>query len=76
MIEIFPKIRIKVLKPEDIIGLKVQAYNNDPSRYHKDMADIQELAKLVRKKGITVVKGYFKMFDKEKDFKAIFGAKK
>jgi len=76
VIELFPKIKIKVLKPADIIGLKVQAYNNDPSRYHKDMADIQELAKHIGKKDISVVQGYFKMFDKEKDFKAIFGAKK
>jgi hypothetical protein len=76
VIDLFPKIKIKVLKPMDIIGLKVQAYNNDPSRYHKDMADIQELAKLVSKKDLVVVQNYFKMFSKEKDFEAIFGAKK
>ena len=76
VIELFPKIKIKVLKPSDIIGLKVQAYNNDPSRYHKDMADIQELSKLVEKKDLATVKDYFKMFGKDEDFIAIFGVEK
>ena len=34
---------IPVLQVEDIIGLKIQAYHNDPSREWKDLADIAEL---------------------------------
>jgi hypothetical protein len=37
---------IYVLKPEDIIGLKIQAYKNDPSRELQDKSDIQQLLKL------------------------------
>ncbi len=36
--------KIRVLKPEDIIGLKLQAIKNDPSRERIDMQDIRALA--------------------------------
>lgn len=36
--------RIKVLDPEDLIGLKVQAIANNPLRRAQDTADIQALA--------------------------------
>jgi hypothetical protein len=38
------EIKIKVLRPEDIIGLKLQAIKNDPSRKEGDMADIKALS--------------------------------
>jgi len=42
--EIFDgSIRIKVLLPEDLIGLKLQAIKNDPSRKERDLADIESL---------------------------------
>ena len=34
---------VPVVAPEGIIGLKIQAYKNDPSRKLRDLADIQEL---------------------------------
>jgi hypothetical protein len=34
---------IRVVRPEDIIGLKIQAYKNNPSRELQDKADIQFL---------------------------------
>ncbi len=37
------ELNIYILKPEDIIGLKIQAYKNDPSREFQDKADIQKL---------------------------------
>lgn len=36
-------LRIKVLKPEDIIGLKLQAMKNNPARIPSDMEDIKSL---------------------------------
>jgi hypothetical protein len=36
-------LKLKVVLPEDLIGLKVQAYFNVPSRKSKDLSDIQEL---------------------------------
>jgi hypothetical protein len=37
---------IPVVSAEGIIGLKIQAYKNDPSRLLKDRADIQDLLKI------------------------------
>ena len=61
--ELFLNLKVKILSPEDIIGLKVQAYNNDPHRYHKDMADIQELLKSERCKDLGLVEEYFRIFE-------------
>jgi hypothetical protein len=70
-IELYQGINVKVLIPEDIIGLKVQAYNNQPERYYKDMADIQELIKSDDCKNLDEVEEYFKIFDRHSDFKTI-----
>ncbi len=37
------EFKIKVLKPEDLIGLKLQAIKNDPSRKEQDAGDIRAL---------------------------------
>jgi len=37
---------VPVILPEDLIGLKVQAINNDPSRRPLDMTDIEALMKI------------------------------
>jgi hypothetical protein len=43
--EIFSgRFKIKVLQPEDLIGLKLQAIKNNPSRKESDLADIKALA--------------------------------
>ena len=54
-------IKVKILKAEDIIGLKVQAIANNPSRFHKDNADIEELLKTVKVDWETL-KTYFELF--------------
>ena len=41
--QVSPTMRIKVIGPEDLIGLKIQAYKNDVKREFKDKADIQLL---------------------------------
>ena len=37
-------LRVRTLRPEDIIGLKVQALANDPGRERRDLIDIELLA--------------------------------
>ncbi|MDZ4677447.1 MAG: nucleotidyl transferase AbiEii/AbiGii toxin family protein [Oligoflexia bacterium] len=37
------KLSTRVVMPEDIIGLKIQAYKNEPTRELQDKADIQAL---------------------------------
>jgi hypothetical protein len=55
---------IKVLKVEDLIGLKVQAIANDPSRKPIDLPDIESLMKTY---GSTIdwslIEEYFALFD-------------
>ena len=36
-------LRVRTLRPEDIIGLKVQALANDPQRERVDLVDIELL---------------------------------
>jgi predicted nucleotidyltransferase len=67
-IEILPDIRIKVLRPEDLIGLKVQAINNDPSRYFQDMSDIENMMRLEICKDMDKIKEYFELFDKVDEY--------
>jgi hypothetical protein len=41
--QVIPPLSIKCARAEDIIGLKIQAYVNDPKRELQDKADIQAL---------------------------------
>jgi len=66
--EIFDTIKIPVVSAEDIIGLKVQAFNNDPDRKETDLRDINLI--LEHKKEITeqvdwqLLTSYFEIFNK------------
>jgi len=59
--------RVKVLKAEDIIALKIQSINNNPARLAKDNSDIEELMKS-RKLDWEILKTYFELFGLEKRF--------
>ena len=58
----------KALIAEDIIGLKVQATSNDPSRRGQDMADIEQLLRQ-NQQGIDLagIREYFKIFNRENE---------
>ncbi len=54
---------VKVIQPEDLIGLKVQSSSNDPQRMPKDMADIEDLVrKFNRKLDWALIAEYFEIF--------------
>ncbi len=55
------ELNVYVLKPEDIIGLKIQAYKNDTTRELQDKADIQKLLELPDLE-IEIVKKYAELF--------------
>jgi hypothetical protein len=58
---------IPVLQAEDLIGLKVQASWSNPSRL-QDLIDIERLLGANRSTlDLDRVRGYFKLFDREKD---------
>jgi hypothetical protein len=53
---------IHYLKTEDLIGLKIQAYVNDPSRELQDKADIQFLMEAVENIDWEKLKSYADLF--------------
>ena len=55
------ELGVYVLRAEDIIGLKIQAYKNDTSRELQDKADIQKLLRLSNI-DFTLVKKYADLF--------------
>jgi len=61
---------IRVADASDLIGLKVQAYSNDPTRGRQDLADVE---KLLRNAKIDLgrVREYFRLFDREGDLDAL-----
>ncbi|MDZ7696495.1 MAG: nucleotidyltransferase [Deltaproteobacteria bacterium] len=60
-------LQVNTVRPEDLIGLKVQAIANDPeSRYMIDKPDILRLLKLHHDKmDMTLVREYFRLFEME-----------
>ncbi len=70
-------LKIKIVKPEDLIGLKLQAIKNDPSRKQTDMMDIESLISLHGKNfDWSLIEIYFKLFNMEKEYKKIKGKMK
>ena len=63
--EIFKgRLRIRVLRPEDLIGLKIQAMANNESRRARDLADIEMLMGKYRSElDWDLIKTYFDMFE-------------
>lgn len=53
----------KVIQLEDIIGLKIQAYKNDPSREFQDKADILSIMKQNEDLDFKKIKEYADLFD-------------
>jgi len=63
------KFKVKVLRAEDQIGLKVQASSNNPKRLHKDMSDIRMiLENNYSKLDLNLVREYFSLFSRRKEF--------
>ena len=66
------RFTIKVVRIEDLIGLKLQASANDSKRLRQDMADIEQLIRDNHSKlDMRLVKEYFQLFDREQDLQDI-----
>ncbi len=64
-------LNIKSLLPEDIIGLKIQAFSNDKSREFQDKADIQFLIENYKDLDWKKIKGYADLFNKWSEIEEI-----
>lgn len=59
---------VKVLQPEDLIGLKVQSSSNDPKRASQDKADIENLlVRHAKTMNWALVQDYFRLFNREQE---------
>ena len=56
-------LSLPVVLPEDLIGLKIQAYAGNPKRRFKDLADIQELASNCQNLDWDKIKAYADHFN-------------
>ena len=66
------KSKVKFIRAEDQIGLKVQSSKNDPERYHQDMADIERLIEYNYKLlDMSIIREYFKIFNREEELDEI-----
>lgn len=62
-------LSIRVLNPEDIIGLKLQALVNDASRKNREYADIEAIVGHYRETlDWDLIKDYFSLFGQEEQF--------
>jgi len=70
------KQKVKVLKAEDVIGLKIQALVNNAARATKEYADIESLLGYYKKDlDWALLEDYFKLFnleDKYSEYKTRF----
>jgi len=73
-------LKLKVLIPEDIIGLKIQAMVNNPSRRAREMSDIEMLLNYRGDKlDWSLIEKYFLLFSQKEEFeqlKAKYGKNK
>jgi hypothetical protein len=69
------ELQIYMVCPEDIIGLKIQAYINDPKRELQDKADIQNLLSLPSI-NLSEIKEYADLFGEWPAIEKILGTKK
>ncbi len=62
--KVFRELDINVLKPEDLIGLKLQAIKNNPSRKVREMEDILFLVRTYRNDiDWSIIEEYAKILD-------------
>lgn len=63
--------RLRVVRPEDLIGFKVQSLANNPDRRGKELSDIELMLTVLGKDlDWTKIKEYFDLFGKGGEFKS------
>lgn len=66
------RLTVKVLKPEDLIGLKIQAMINDRSRWMRELSDIEGIIKLNQKNlDWSLLEEYFSLFNMKEKVKEL-----
>jgi predicted nucleotidyltransferase len=68
---VFGRHQVKVVQPEDLIGLKVQSSTNNPRRMRLDMTDIARLLEAHPALDVERVREYFRVFGREGEIEAL-----
>lgn len=68
------ELGVYIVRPEDIIGLKIQAYKNDPSRELQDKADIQKLLEITSV-DLALIRKYADLFGEWDVIQSLRGTK-
>jgi hypothetical protein len=69
-------LKIRVLLPEDIIGLKLQALVNNPKRENQEYADMQSIVSSYQGNlNWDLIKEYFDLFGKKEEYAKLKGEK-
>ena len=64
--------KLRVARPEDIVGLKVQALANNPARKARETADIEALVRAnLESLDWSRMEEYYRVFGLEEDFKLL-----
>ena len=75
VVEIAAGLRVPVVEAEDLIGLKVQAMVNDPSRERLELVDIRALLESIARRGERLkgerIREYFALFGREADLRSL-----
>lgn len=66
-------VTIRIVTTEDLIGLKVQALANDPTRT-QDRADIEALLRIPADVDMALIREYFRIFEREHELDAILAS--
>ncbi len=62
--QVFNSLKINVLRPEDLIGMKLQAIKNNPEREQIDLVDINSLISVIGKDiNWSLIEKYAKILD-------------
>ncbi|MBF0618787.1 MAG: nucleotidyltransferase family protein [Candidatus Omnitrophica bacterium] len=68
--DVLKDVRLPIVRPEDVIGLKVQAFCNDPARRARDLADIEWLIRY-QKIDMALIQEYFNVFSMQDELALI-----
>lgn len=72
-----PRLRVPVVDVEALIGLKLQALINAPSRRARDEADIEALfAAQHGSLDVRILRDYYRLFDREPDLERLLAEAK
>lgn len=62
----FQGAKFPTISLEGLIGLKIQAYTDDPVRRLRDLTDMMELIKINRDRlDLDEIRSYFRLFERE-----------